>query len=234
MNPLTKHYAVANLKKFTKYEFFLAPFYRSVEGQPSNSKVVQTFEDGMWIFNYNFVIRSKKKSYSSVLHIPHIFIKLYRTYQIQFLIKAIFYIYFIRNPFRTTPLVPSSPPDNVQIGMLNLTAGWVRWLPPPPQHHNGLLLGYKIQVCCMNDVTSVWWFLHTLTQNYFRISNWLQVKAGNTSKVLAQMTLNATTMSVMLNNLTTGAVYNVRVVAYTRVGAGPYSMPVCVRRFFFS
>lgn len=30
--------------------------------------------------------------------------------------------------------------------MLNLTAGWVRWSPPPPQHHNGLLLGYKIQV----------------------------------------------------------------------------------------
>lgn len=54
------------------------------------------------------------------------------------------------------------------------------------------------------------------------------MKAGNSSKVLAQMTLNATTMSVMLNNLTTGAVYNVRVVAYTRVGAGPYSMPVCV------
>lgn len=46
LNPLTKHYAVSNLKKFTKYEFFLAPFYRSVEGQPSNSKLIQTFEDG--------------------------------------------------------------------------------------------------------------------------------------------------------------------------------------------
>lgn len=53
-----------------------------------------------------------------------------------------------------------------------------------------------------------------------------QVKAGNSSKVLAQMTLNATTTSVMLNNLTTGATYNVRVVAYTRAGAGPYSQPV--------
>lgn len=54
----------------------------------------------------------------------------------------------------------------------------------------------------------------------------VQVKAGNSSKVLAQMTLNATTMSVMLNNLTTGATYNVRVVAFTRIGAGPYSLPV--------
>lgn len=42
--------------------------------------------------------------------------------------------------------VPSAPPDNVKTGMLNLTAGWVRWSPPPPQHHNGILLGYKIQV----------------------------------------------------------------------------------------
>lgn len=45
------------------------------------------------------------------------------------------------------------------------------------------------------------------------------------------MTLNATTMSVMLNNLTTGATYNLRVVAYTRIGAGPYSQPVNIRYF---
>lgn len=81
--------------------------------------------------------------------------------------------------------------------MLNFSAGWVRWSPPPPQHHNGILLGYKIQI-----------------------------KAGNSSKVLAQMTLNATTLSVMLNNLTMGAAYSIRVVGYTRVGQGPYSQPV--------
>lgn len=138
LNPMTRSYVVANLKKFTNYEFFISPFYRSVEGQPSNSKIVQTLQD-----------------------------------------------------------IPSAPPDNVQTGMLNLTAGWVRWSPPPQQHHNGVLLGYKIQI-----------------------------KAGNSSKVLAQMTLNTTTMSVMLNNLTTGITYNIRVVAYTRVGAGPYSQPI--------
>jgi roundabout, axon guidance receptor 2 len=78
--------------------------------------------------------------------------------------------------------------------MLNLTSGVVRWNPPPTEDHNGILLGYKIQV-----------------------------KAGNSTKILAQMTLNATTLSVGLHNLTTGATYNVRVVAYTRVGAGPFS-----------
>ncbi|XP_049767979.1 protein sax-3-like [Schistocerca cancellata] len=127
---------VTNLRKFTKYEFFLVPFYKSVEGQPSNSKHVQTLED-----------------------------------------------------------VPSAPPDNVQVGMLNTTAAFVRWSPPPPQHHNGILLGYKIQI------------------------------KGKGSKVLAQMTLNATTTSVLLNNLTTGSSYTARVVAYTRVGLGPFSAP---------
>jgi hypothetical protein len=81
--------------------------------------------------------------------------------------------------------------------MLNLTAGWVRWSPPPPEQHNGNLLGYKIQI-----------------------------KSGNSSKILAQMTLNANNTTVMLNNLTTGATYSARVVAYTRVGPGPYSKPV--------
>ena len=94
-------------------------------------------------------------------------------------------------------LVPTAAPTNVQVGMLNLTSGVVRWSPPPPQHHNGILLGYKIQV-----------------------------KAGNSTKILAQMTLNSSTLSVGLHNLTTGATYSARVVAYTRVGAGPYSKPV--------
>lgn len=99
----------------------------------------------------------------------------------------------MRVPF----LVPSAPPDNIQIGMYNLTAGWVRWAAPPAQHHNGNLYGYKIEV-----------------------------SAGNTMKVLANMTLNATTTSVLLNNLTTTAVYSVRLNAFTKAGDGPYSKPV--------
>jgi len=41
-----KSYTLANLRKFTKYDFFLVPFFKTVEGQPSNSMVVQTHEDG--------------------------------------------------------------------------------------------------------------------------------------------------------------------------------------------
>lgn len=46
MSPGAEAHIVSNLKKYTKYEFFIAPYYRSVEGQPSNSKIIQTFEDG--------------------------------------------------------------------------------------------------------------------------------------------------------------------------------------------
>nr|XP_029730821.1 roundabout homolog 1-like [Aedes albopictus] len=136
-NEIEQH-VITNLAKFTKYEFFLTPFFKNLEGQPSNARIVQTMED-----------------------------------------------------------LPSIAPGNIQTGMLNLTAGWVRWSPPPKDQLNGVLQGYKIQV-----------------------------KAGNISKLLAQMTLNATTTSVMLNNLTTGSSYGIRVGAFNRVGLGPYSKPV--------
>ncbi|XP_062711294.1 roundabout homolog 2 [Aedes albopictus] len=136
-NEIEQH-VITNLAKFTKYEFFLTPFFKNLEGQPSNARIVQTMED-----------------------------------------------------------LPSIAPGNIQTGMLNLTAGWVRWSPPPKDQLNGILQGYKIQV-----------------------------KAGNISKLLAQMTLNATTTSVMLNNLTTGSSYGIRVGAFNRVGLGPYSKPV--------
>lgn len=48
LNAGATSYTVTNLRKFTKYEFFLVPFFKSVEGQPSNSKVIQTLEDGMY------------------------------------------------------------------------------------------------------------------------------------------------------------------------------------------
>lgn len=37
---------IDGLRKFFNYEFFLVPFYKTVEGRPSNSKRTQTMEDG--------------------------------------------------------------------------------------------------------------------------------------------------------------------------------------------
>ncbi|XP_056647981.1 roundabout homolog 2-like [Diorhabda sublineata] len=129
-----KSYVVTNLKKFTKYEFFISPFYKSVEGQPSNSRIAQTLED-----------------------------------------------------------VPSAPPDSITAGVFNETAGWVRWSPPPPQHCNGIITGYKIQI------------------------------KGN---IIRSMTMNATTTSILISNLTAGGSYTAKVAALTIAGQGPYSSPV--------
>ncbi|KAF6202601.1 hypothetical protein GE061_002999 [Apolygus lucorum] len=134
MNAGASQYTASNLRKYTKYEFFLVPFFKSVEGQPSNSKVVQTLED-----------------------------------------------------------VPSAAPMNIQMEMVNSTTAHIRWTSPPPQHFNGIILGYKIQV------------------------------KSNLTKIPLQMTVNSTTRSVVIHNLSTLGEYTARIAAYTRVGLGPYS-----------
>lgn len=37
---------IGGLNKFSEYEFFLVPFYKTVEGRPSNAKQAKTMEDG--------------------------------------------------------------------------------------------------------------------------------------------------------------------------------------------
>lgn len=37
---------MTGLLQYTLYEFFIVPFYKSVEGKPSNSRVARTLEDG--------------------------------------------------------------------------------------------------------------------------------------------------------------------------------------------
>lgn len=37
---------IEGLEEYTEYEFFLIPFFKAVEGRPSNSKRARTFEDG--------------------------------------------------------------------------------------------------------------------------------------------------------------------------------------------
>ncbi|XP_037909107.1 roundabout homolog 1-like [Hermetia illucens] len=89
---------------------------------------------------------------------------------------------------------PSAPPVDVQVGVINNTAAYVRWSPPPTHLLNGALTGYKIQI-----------------------------KSNATQKVLGQMTLNATTQSVVINSLSPGGRYIACVAPLTSGGLGPYS-----------
>lgn len=36
---------ITGLLKYTRYEFFIVPFYKTVEGKPSNSRTARTMED---------------------------------------------------------------------------------------------------------------------------------------------------------------------------------------------
>ena len=40
-----KSFTLSHLRKFTNYEIFITPFYKSIEGQPSNSRVCRTDSD---------------------------------------------------------------------------------------------------------------------------------------------------------------------------------------------
>ncbi|XP_077266288.1 roundabout homolog 2 [Temnothorax americanus] len=137
LNAGATSYVLTNLKKYTRYEFFLVPFYKIIEGRPSNVKLVTTLED-----------------------------------------------------------VPTGAPENVHVGMINMTSAFVRWSPPPKNTQNGQLIGYKIQI-----------------------------KSNSSNKILGQMSLNASTTSVIINSLTTGSLYTARVAGQTRVGLGPFSSP---------
>ncbi|XP_012288743.1 protein sax-3 [Orussus abietinus] len=137
LNAGATSYVLTNLKKYSRYEFFLVPFYKTIEGRPSNMKIATTLED-----------------------------------------------------------VPSGAPGNVHVGMINMTSAFVRWAPPPKHEQNGQLVGYKIQI-----------------------------KSNSSNKILGQMSLNASTTSVIINSLTTGGLYTARVAGLTRAGLGPFSSP---------
>lgn len=55
---------VTGLMKYQSYEFFIVPFYKTVEGKPSNSRVARTLEDGKFassiLKKYFFFVGSPK------------------------------------------------------------------------------------------------------------------------------------------------------------------------------
>ncbi|XP_001849919.2 roundabout homolog 2 [Culex quinquefasciatus] len=97
---------------------------------------------------------------------------------------------------KTLDGAPSAAPTDVRVGVINTTAAFVRWSPPPTHLLNGELTGYKIQI-----------------------------KSNATNKVLGQMVLNSTTQSVVINSLTPGGMYIAKVASLTAGGIGPYSLP---------
>ena len=57
----------------------------------------------------------------------------------------------------------------------------------------------------------------------------IHVKDSNGSAFHSNVTLNATTTSYILSNLSANHEYTVRAVAFTKIGLGPFSSPVAFK-----
>ncbi|XP_055637458.1 roundabout homolog 2-like [Toxorhynchites rutilus septentrionalis] len=136
---------VNGLLKYTEYEFFVVPFYKSVEGKPSNSRLARTLED-----------------------------------------------------------VPTATPTSMEALLLNSSAVYLKWRSPPAGAINGVLQTYHVIVRGV-DVHS------------------------NYSKILSNVTIDASSPNLLLANLTEGVTYTVSIAAATAAGMGPFSGPATLR-----
>ncbi|CRL00266.1 CLUMA_CG013539, isoform A [Clunio marinus] len=94
--------------------------------------------------------------------------------------------------------VPSKPPNDLRCVALTSTSLQVSWQPPPVNHQNGLLLGYKISSEPMADI----------------------------SENDDMDTRKTTALTIVLTSLKKFCNYSVQVLAYSRMGDGVISQPI--------
>lgn len=99
--------------------------------------------------------------------------------------------------------MPSEPPSKLEAKLLNSTSVFLKWQPPAPDTVNGVLVGYQILI--------------------------RGIDAHNMSRVLANMSVDATSPSLMLANLTSGISYSISIAAATQAGVGAYTPPASLR-----
>lgn len=100
--------------------------------------------------------------------------------------------------------VPSEAPTSMDAKLLNSSTVYVKWKAPPTRSHNGIIKSYNVIVRGVNIYKNI-------------------------SKVLTNITIDATSSSIMLANLTEGVTYTVSVAAINRIGIGPYNSPAMLR-----
>ena len=113
------------------------------------------------------------------------------------------YIKIAPNGFHVlTFLVPSAPPDNVQVLVTSSTAILVTWEPIPEIDQNGIITLHEVE---------------------FNQSTFNEISNRNLT------TTNGSQLIVELEGLEEYIEYSVRVRAYTSVGPGPFSVAVMNR-----
>lgn len=97
-------------------------------------------------------------------------------------------------------LVPSVAPEHIRCAPLTSQSLQISWQPPPQQHTNGLLQGYKV--------------------------NFESVGDGMGTENDEMDTRKTTESTIVLTGLRKYTNYSVQVLAYTRIGDGIFSMPI--------
>jgi Down syndrome cell adhesion molecule-like protein 1 len=92
------------------------------------------------------------------------------------------------------------PPDDLRCAALTSTSLQVSWQPPPLNHQNGLLQGYKVSFEPMAD--------------------------ENISDNDDMDTRKTTALTTVLTTLKKFSNYSIQVLAYTRMGDGVISQPI--------
>lgn len=96
-----------------------------------------------------------------------------------------------------TVLGPSQAPQQVEANAYNSSAVYLKWNPPPENSLNGVITSYQVVI-----------------------------QAGVSWDVLTNVTVSASTPTLLLTNLTSGVRYKVMIAAATKVGFGPYTDPI--------
>lgn len=94
-------------------------------------------------------------------------------------------------------LGPSKAPQHVEPTAYNSSSVYLKWNPPPDNTHNGAITGYQVVI-----------------------------QGGASWDVLSNVTVSASTPTLLLTNLTAGVRYKVMIAAATKIGFGPYTDPI--------
>ncbi|KAJ2944823.1 hypothetical protein O0L34_g1715 [Tuta absoluta] len=108
--------------------------------------------------------------------------------------------------FTTTEEAPSSPPLSVQLEQTESPGELrVRWLPPPADTHNGLIIGYRLKA--VPQLTGV-------------------KESEETSDKIIKTASLYSKQETVITGLLKGVRYSVSVAAFNGAGTGPFSIPM--------
>lgn len=110
--------------------------------------------------------------------------------------------------------VPDEAPQNIRVSLVNMTALAVTWQPPPVDHINGRLAGYRVFVIPSGSA--------------------YMIPGGNSSFGASQVRNISVDQrehngEAVIGNLTAGMRYRITVAARTEAGLGLMSKPMYIR-----